>query len=311
MPKAKVSILGAFVTDLACRTDRMAKWGETILGNSFKLGPGGKGSNQAVAAARLDADVGLITKIGKDAFGEMAKRFYVEQGMSLARIYEDPEETSATATIVIDEKTNENSIIVVQGACAHLTIEEVEAAKADIGSADIFLTQLELPLAPTVRGIELAHAAGVPIILNPAPALPLPPEVLAKVDYLTPNETEAVTLVGKESLDQFQNIEQLADELLAFGVRNVVITLGEKGAFVKGPGVMQHVPPFAVDKVVETTGAGDAFAGGFAVALAEKKLLVEAVRFGCAVAAISVTRRGTAPSMPYRKEVDALMGLGT
>ena len=146
-----------------------------------------------------------------------------------------------------------------------------------------------------VGGIGLAHAAGVPIILNPAPALPVPPEVLAKVDYLTPNETEAVTLVGKESLDQFQNIEQLADELLGFGVRNVVITLGEKGAFVKGAGVAQHVPAFQMDNIVETTGAGDAFAGGFAVALAEKKSLVEAVRFGCAVAGISVTRRGTAP----------------
>jgi ribokinase len=307
MPKAKVSILGAFVTDLTCRTDRMAKWGETILGNSFKLGPGGKGSNQAVAAARLDADVSLITKIGRDAFGEMAKRFYTEQGMSLSHIYEDPEETSATATIIIDENTRENSIIVVQGACAHLTIEEVEAAKSDIGSADIFLTQLELPMAPTVRGIELANAAGVPIILNPAPALPVPPEVLAKVDYLTPNETEAVTLVGKESLDQFRDVEHLADELLAFGVRNVVITLGEKGAFVKGSGVTQQVSGFRMDKVIETTGAGDAFAGGFAVALAEKQSLVEAVRFGCAVAAISVTRRGTAPSMPYRKEVDALL----
>jgi ribokinase len=308
MPKAKVSILGAFVTDLTCRTDRMAKWGETILGNSFKLGPGGKGSNQAVAAARLDADVSLITKIGRDAFGEMAKRFYTEQGMSLSHIYEDPEETSATATIIIDENTRENSIIVVQGACAHLTIEEVETAKSDIGGADIFLTQLELPMAPTVRGIELAHAAGVPIILNPAPALPVPPDLLAKVDYLTPNETEAVTLVGKESLDQFRDVEQLADELLAFGVRNVVITLGEKGAFVKGSGVTQHVPGFRMDKVVETTGAGDAFTGGFAVALAEKQSLVEAARFGCAVAGISVTRRGTAPSMPYRKEVDALLG---
>jgi ribokinase len=307
MPKAKVSVLGAFVTDLTCRTDRMAKWGETILGNSFKLGPGGKGSNQAVAAARLDAEVNLITKIGRDAFGEMAKKFYVEQGMSLSRIYEDPEETSATATIIIDEHTQENSIIVVQGACAHLTVQEVEAAEAEIVNADIFLTQLELPIAPTIRGIEIAHAAGVPVILNPAPALPFPAGALAKVDYLTPNETEAVTLVGKESLDQFGNIEELADALLGLGIRNVVITLGEKGAFVKGPGVSQRVPAFRVDKVVETTGAGDAFAGGFAVALGEKKALVDAVRFGCAVAGISVTRRGTAPSMPYRTEVDELL----
>jgi ribokinase len=307
MPKAKVSVLGAFVTDLTCRTDRMANWGETILGNAFKLGPGGKGSNQAVAAARLDAEVNLITKIGRDAFGEIAKRFYVQEGIGLTHVYEDPDETSATATIIIDEQTQENSIIVVQGACAHLTIDEVEAAKEDIGRANIFLTQLELPMAPTIHGIELAYAAKVPIILNPAPALAVPREVLAKVDYLTPNETEAVTLVGKKSLDQFQNIEQLADELLSFGVRNVVITLGEKGAFVKGSGVVQHVPGFHVEKVVETTGAGDAFAGGFAVALAEGQGIEAATRFGCAVAAISVTRAGTAPAMPYRKEVDELL----
>ena len=310
MPKAKVSILGAFVTDLTCRTDRMAKWGETILGNSFKLGPGGKGSNQAVAAARLDAEVHLITKIGRDAFGEMAKRFYVEQGMSLSRIYEDPEETSATATIIIDERTRENSIIVVQGACAHLTVPEVEAAQEEIAGADIFLTQLELPIAPTIRGIEIAHAAGVPVILNPAPALPVPSEVFAKVDYLTPNETEAVALVGKESLDQFANTEELADALLALGAKNVVITLGESGAFVKGSGVTRHVPGFRMEKVVETTGAGDAFAGGFAVALAEKQGIEAATRFGCAVAAISVTRAGTAPSMPYRKEVEELLRKG-
>jgi ribokinase len=234
MPKAKVCVLGAFVTDLTCRTERMAKWGETILGNTFKLGPGGKGSNQAVAAARLDAEVNLITKIGRDAFGEIAKRFYIEEGISLTHIYEDPEETSATAPIIIDEQTQENSIIVVQGACAHLTIDEVEAAKEDIGRANIFLTQLELPMAPTIHGIELAYAANVPIILNPAPAL-------------------------------------------------------------------------AVEKVVETTGAGDAFAGGFAVALAENQGIEAATRFGCAVAAISVTRAGTAPAMPYRKEVDELL----
>jgi ribokinase len=285
----------------------MAKWGETILGTAFKLGPGGKGSNQAVAAARLDAEVCLITKIGRDAFGDMAKAFYKQEGMSLTRVYEDPEETSATATIIVDDATRENAIIVVQGACNHLTIAEVEAAKDDIKNADIFLTQLELPLPPTIRGIEIAHEAGVPVILNPAPAIALPPDVLQKVDYLTPNESEAITLIGGESAGEFQDVERLADRLLAFGVRNVVLTLGENGAFVKGGGLSTQVPAFHVAQVVETTGAGDAFGGGLAVALAEGKLLTEATRYGCAVAGISVTRLGTAPSMPRREEVDALI----
>jgi ribokinase len=308
MPKPKICVLGAFVTDLTCRTRRMAKWGETILGTAFKLGPGGKGSNQAVAAARLDAEVCLITKIGRDAFGDMAKAFYKQEGMSLTRVYEDPEETSATATIIVDDATRENAIIVVQGACNQLTIAEVEAATDDIKNADIFLTQLELPLPPTIRGIEIAHEAGVPVILNPAPAIALPPDVLQKVDYLTPNESEAITLIGGESAGEFQGVERLADRLLAFGVRNVVLTLGENGAFVKGGGLSSQVSAFHVAQVVETTGAGDAFGGGFAVALAEGKSLTEATQFGCAVAGISVTRLGTAPSMPRREEVDALIG---
>lgn len=307
MSKPKVTVLGAFVTDLTCRTNRMANWGETILGNSFKLGPGGKGSNQAVAAARLNADVRLITKIGRDAFGQMAKQFYQQEGMSLARIYEDPEVTSATATIVIDETTQENAIIVVQGACGRLTVAEVEAAAAEISSSDIFLTQLELPIPPTIRGIEIAHQAGVPVILNPAPALPVPAEVLQKVDYLTPNESEALTLIGSRSLDEFENLEILADRLLALGVGNVVLTLGEKGAFVKSGSICRHIPAFQCGKVVETTGAGDAFAGGLAVALAEKKSLEAATIYGCAVAGLSVTRPGTAPSMPSREEVDQVV----
>jgi ribokinase len=227
--------------------------------------------------------------------------------MSLAYIYEDPEVTSATATIVIDENTQENAIIVVQGACGCLTVEEVEAAAEEISSSDIFLTQLELPIPPTVRGIEIAHKAGVPVILNPAPALPLPVEVLQKVDYLTPNESEALTLIGGSSFSEFDDAEKLADRLLALGVRNVVLTLGEKGAFVKGASVRKQIPAFQCGKVVETTGAGDAFAGGFAVALAEKKSLEAATIYGCAVAGLSVTRPGTAPSMPKREEVDELV----
>src|ERR1700738_4856778 len=137
--KPKVCVLGALLADLTCRTERMPKWGETILGIAFKLGPGGKGSNQAVAAARLNSEVRLITKLGRDAFGEMARKFYREEGMGLDRVYEDPEESSGTATIVVDDQTRENAIVVVQGACGHLTVSEVEAAGAEIGTSDIFL----------------------------------------------------------------------------------------------------------------------------------------------------------------------------
>jgi len=305
--KPKVCVLGAFVADLACRTERMPKWGETILGIAFKLGPGGKGSNQAVAAARLESEVRLITKLGRDPFGEMARSFYRQEGMSLDRIYEDPEESTGTATIVVDDQTRENAIVVVQGACGRLTIPEVEAASEEIATSDIFLTQLELPIPPTIRGIEIAHEAGVPVILNPAPALSLPKEIFRKVDYLTPNESEALRLIDEKSMSEFEDVEMLADRLIALGVPNVVLTLGEKGAFVKGPSVCHRIPAFQCGSVVETTGAGDAFAGGFAVALAEKKSLLAATLYGCAVAGISVTRPGTAPSMPTRQQVDELI----
>jgi ribokinase len=288
----------------------MPKWGETILGAGFKMGPGGKGSNQAVAAARLNADVRLITKLGRDAFGEMARKFYQEQGMSLDYVFEHPEEASGTATILVDDTSSENAIVVVPGACGKITVAEVESARSAIASADIFLTQLELPIPPTIRGIEIAHEAGVPVILNPAPAIPVPRNVLTKIDYLTPNETEAAGLIGSEVAIDRPDFEGLSDRLLQMGVKNVVLTLGEKGAFVKNQLVREFVPAFSMGRVVETTGAGDAFAGGFAVALAEGKSLVEATRYGCAVAGISVTRSGTAPSMPHRDEVDKLMGFG-
>src|SRR5580700_6776478 len=249
MAKPKVCVLGAFVADLTCRTDRMPKWGETILGIAFKLGPGGKGSNQAVAAARLNSDVRLITKLGRDPFGEMARSFYLNEGISLDRVYEDPEESSGTATILVDDRTRENAIVVVQGACGRLTISEVEAARQEIATSDIFLTQLELPIPPTIRGIEIAHEAGVPVILNPAPAIPIPKEIFRRVDYLTPNESEAVGLIGEKSLSDIDDIESLVDRLIALGVANVVLTLGEKGAFVKGQSICCHVPAFQCGRV--------------------------------------------------------------
>ncbi|WP_263366065.1 ribokinase [Edaphobacter bradus] len=305
MSKGHVVVMGSYVADVAFRTEKLPAWGETYMGLEFKLGPGGKGSNQAVAAARAGANVSFISKLGRDAFGDLARKTYREEGIDATHVLETDSATGSAA-IIIDAVKGENAIIVVPGACFELTPEEVEQARALIAESAIFVTQLELSLPTVEAGLKLAHSLGVPTILNPAPGCKLPESIFPYCDYITPNETETEILTGI-CVDSLANADRAADALLARGVRNVVITLGAQGALVKNAAIRQHVPAFSAGTVVETTGAGDAFNGGLAVALAEKKDLVEAVRFGCAAAGISVTRPGTAPSMPYRGEVDALL----
>jgi ribokinase len=305
MGNGYVVVMGSYVADVAFRTEKLPAWGETYMGTEFKLGPGGKGSNQAVAAARAGAKVSFISKLGRDAFGDIARKTYLEEGIDTAHLLETDSATGAAA-IIIDAVKGENAIIVVPGACFELTPEEVHAARGLIGEARIFVTQLELSLPTVEYGLKLAHSLGVPTILNPAPGCRLPDSIYQYCDYITPNESEAEVLTGIRvaSLD---DAEKAADALIARGVRNAVITLGAQGALVKNATTRQHVPACDAGSVVETTGAGDAFNGGFAVALAENKDIVQATHFGCAVAGISVTRPGTAPSMPFRKEVDKLL----
>jgi ribokinase len=298
-------VMGSYVADVAFRTRKLPAWGETYMGSEFKLGPGGKGSNQAVAAARAGAKVSFISKLGRDPFGDIARKTYREEGIDMAHLLETDSATGAAA-IIIDEVKGENAIIVVPGACFELTPEEVERARKLIAGALVFVTQLELSLPTVEYGLNLAHSAGVPTILNPAPGCKLPETIFPFCDYMTPNESEAEVLTGIR-VASLESAELAADALLARGVRNAVITLGAQGVLVKNASVRQHIPAFFAGEVVETTGAGDAFNGGFAVALAEKKDVAEAARFGCAVAAISVTRPGTAPSMPFRREIDDLL----
>jgi ribokinase len=305
-----VLVMGSFVADTAYRATRLPAWGETLMGSGFALGPGGKGSNQAVAAARAlgsKATVQFLSKLGDDAFGQLARTTWAAAGIddSLVGTCDTP---TGAAAILIDEARGENAIIVVPGACFTLTPAEVDAAAAAIRSASVFLTQLELPLNTVERGLQIARAAGVPTILNPAPAQPLPDSLLGLTDYLIPNESEAALLTGLP-VQSVAQAELAAQSLLDRGVRNVIVTLGEQGALL----CMQDkaamlVPAFAAGLVVETTGAGDAFCGGFAAALHEGMPVPDAVRFGCAAAGISVTRAGTAPSMPRRDEIDALVG---
>jgi len=306
MEKKWVTVLGSFVADLAFRTDRIPVWGETLMGSEFKLGPGGKGSNQAVAAARAGGRVSFISKLGPDPFGDMARALYKSEGIDTQFLFSTQSATGAAA-IIIDAHKGENAIIIVPGACFEVTAAEVDQARALIADSSVFVAQLELPLTVVEHGLALAHSLGVPTILNPAPAAPLPESIYRHIDYITPNESEAASLTGV-SVSTIADAEKAADAFLARGVPNAIITLGAQGVFVKSAQVRAHVPAVSAGKVVETTGAGDAFNGGFAVALSEGMGLIEAARFGCATAGISITRPGTAPSMPTRAEIDALRG---
>ena len=299
-----VAILGVFVADLAFRAGRMPGMGETILGSGFKLGPGGKGSNQAVAAARVGADVTFISKIGRDEFGAIARTTWKSEGIK-ARVAEASEPTGA-AFIYVNDRTGDNAIIIVSGAAATIGPADVEAAADAICGAAVFVTQLEQPANAARRGLDIARDAGVITVFNPAPAEPFDDALYALCDYITPNENEASLLTGL-SVATVEDARKAGDAFLAKGVGAALITLGEAGALLHTKDQSILVPAFQAGPVVETTGAGDAFNGGFAAALARGAEPAEAARFACAVAGLSVTRAGTAPSMPTLAEVEALL----
>jgi len=306
VPEQRITVLGIFVADLAFRTTQLPAWGQTVLGEEYRLGPGGKGSNQAVAAARLGGRVSLISKVGHDPFGDLARSTWRAEGINTEFCFDSPDAASGAAAIVVHPATGENAIVAVPGASSSLTTAEVDRAAGLIAQSSVFVTQLELPLLVAEHGLRLAHDAGVPTILNAAPALQLPRHVYAYCDYLTPNENEAESLTGQR-VNGPAEAARAADILLGRGCRNVVITLGKHGALAKNADVTTHVPAVDAGPVIETTGAGDAFTGALAIALADGLDLVAATRFGCAAAGISVTRHGTASSMPSRAEVEALL----
>jgi len=303
-----IVILGVFVADTAYRAARQPRMGETILGDSFALGPGGKGSNQAVAAARAGGDVRFITRLGRDTFADMALATWAGAGVKPA-VTQDADSYTGAAYIFVDSATGDNAIIVAPGAAALISEADIDGQAALIAGAGVFVTQLEQPLPAALRALQIAREGGVTTILNPAPAAPLPAGMLALCDYVTPNESEAEALTGLPVTTPAE-AEAAARALRAMGAGAAVITLGAQGALYHDGTRTVHVPALNAGPVAETTGAGDAFNGGFAVALAEGADPVAAVRFGCATAAISVTRPGTAPSMPARTEIDALLARG-
>jgi len=304
--KRWLTVLGSFIADLTVRAPSLPAWGETVLGAGFTVGAGGKGSNQAVAAARLGARVCFITKLGRDAFGDLARATWRADGIDTAFVTESPGRGTGAAAVIVHADHGENAIVVDPGSAMQLTVADVEAAAARIAQSAVFMAQLEVPRDVLARGLSVAHAAGVVTILNPAPALPLADALFAYCDYLTPNETEAAALAGFP-VASVADAERAAAALQARGARCVIVTLGARGALVKTPALTMHVPAMDAGPVVETTGAGDAFNGALAVALSEGAAVLDATRFACAAAGISVTRAGTSAAMPTRAEVDALL----
>lgn len=303
--KKPIVVLGVFVADTSYRAARQPRLGETLLGKQFVLGPGGKGSNQSVAAARLGAEVHFITRLGRDAFAEMAWRIWRQAGVTPA-VTETRESYTGAACIFVEEATGNNAIIVCPGAGALISAADIEAQADLIRRAGVFVTQLEQPVEPAWLALRIARQAGVTTILNPAPAAELPADIYRLCDFVTPNESEAEGITGAQ-VSTVDDARRAGDALLAKGVGSAIITLGDKGALLHDGSLSEHVPAIAAGPVVDTTGAGDAFIGGLAVALTRGLAPLEAVRFANAVAGISVTRPGTALAMPTLDEVEALL----
>jgi len=304
MDRPKIVVVGSSNTDLVVRADRIPRPGETVIGGAFHIAPGGKGANQAVAAARAGGAVTFVARLGTDDFGERAIAGFQADGIDVSHIRRDPKAASGVALIIVN-RAGENSIAVASGANARLSPADVRAASAEIEAAMAVLLQLETPL-PTVRtSARLAAANDVLVILNPAPARALDAVLLRLVDVLTPNETEAEFLTGI-AVRSRKDMAEAACRLRQRGPKAVLLTLGAKGVFVSAEGTETLLPAFDV-KAADTTAAGDVFNGALAVALAEGRTLLEAARFASGAAALSVTKFGAQPSAPTRREIELFL----
>lgn len=303
----KVVVVGSSNTDMIIKLDRLPRPGETVLGGEFSTAAGGKGANQAVAAARAGGDVTFVARVGADMFGRRAVEAFRADGIDVRHVREDPGTPSGVALIFVD-RNGENSIAVASGANARLTAADVGEAGEAIRAADVMVTQLETPVETVRAAVELAVKYGVPVVLNPAPARGLDENLLRQVGVLTPNETEAALLTGIEVSGE-TGAETAAAKLAAMGVATTVITLGARGSFVYSGSHRELVAGFTVEPV-DTTAAGDVFNGALAVALAKGSEIVEAVRFANAAAALSVTKLGAQPSAPTQDEIDEFLGRG-
>ena len=304
-PAGRIVVVGSINVDLVVRVATLPRPGETVLGGRFASVPGGKGANQAVAAARAGGRTTFVARVGDDSMGHAAINAFRAEGIETDFITIPPHGPTGVALILVDA-SGENSIAVAGGANYRLCTDDIERARPAIEAADVILLQLEVPLEAVAHAVTIAKAAGTRVILNPAPARPLTAALLARVDILTPNETEAESLASQGPALSAAEADALAGTLLGLGPRAVVVTRGAAGALVATAEDRTHVPAFPVEPR-DTVAAGDVFNGCLAVMLAEGLDLVAATRFAAAAAAISVTREGAQTSAPHRGEIDAFL----
>ena len=298
-----ICIFGVFVADLCFFANKIPVTGETILGNNYIVGPGGKGSNQAIAAARLNGEVNFITKVGKDNHADMAFNLYKEAGVNTTSIAQDPNLSTGVAGIMIDENGH-NAINIVAGAAGHLQNEDIDKNLDVIKKSKIFLTQMETPDLTTMYALKKAKENNCVTILNPAPARKVAKEDFSLLDFFTPNETEAEFYLNKK-IETEEDIKNAAKEFLNMGVKNIIITLGAKGVYFENKEENYFIEALKLkEEVIDTTGAGDAFNGALAVALAKNYNYKDAIIFANKVGGISTTRLGASSSMPLLSEVE-------
>ena len=296
----KVVVVGSFMMDLVIKAARRPQKGETLIGQQFGMFGGGKGNNQAIAAARLGGDVAMVGRLGRDSFGDTLMDALVEEGIEVGFVVRDAEAGTGVASPVIDAD-GDNSIIIVPRANMRLSAADVERAASVISDSDVLLLQLEVPISASQRAAEIAKSSGTKVILNPAPARDLPDSFLSQVDILTPNQVEAEFLSGVKVSDS-ESAERAARILLDRGVSAVILTLGDSGALLINREMSTRIPAYTVN-VVDTTAAGDAFCGALSIALAPGEALEDAVVFANAAGALAVTALGAAPSMPTANQI--------
>ena len=301
---SEITVLGIFVADISFSGPKIPSIGETILGKKYNVGPGGKGCNQAIAIARLGGNTNFISKIGKDAYGELALKTLEKNKISTENIIQDGNQQTGVAGILVDQNTGKNAINVIVGAPSSLKISEIEKQINLIKKSKIFLTQLEVPKDVTLHCLKTAKENGCITILNPAPASEISKEFYKNIDFFTPNETEAEFYTGIKITNE-KEAKQAAVKLINLGVKKVIITLGEKGLFYTNGKDDVYLKASAV-KAIDTTGAGDAFNGALAFSLSEKKTIKECLKFANKAAGNSTTKLGAGNSMPYLQDLKFL-----
>ena len=299
---SEISVLGIFVADISFSGNKIPAIGETILGNKYNVGPGGKGCNQAVAIARLGAKVNFISKIGKDSYGELALNTLTKNKINTESVIQDENLQTGVAGILVDKNSGKNAINVIVGAPSTLKVAEIDKHIDIIKNSKIFLTQLEVPKDITLHCLKIAKENGCLTILNPAPASEISKEFFKNIDYFTPNETEAEFYTGIKITNE-KEAKQAADKLINLGMKKIIITLGEKGLFYSDGKEQIYLQATPV-KAIDTTGAGDAFNGGLAFGLSKEKPIKECLELANKVAGISTTKLGAGDAMPFLKDIN-------